>query len=563
MRSSCHLGVAALVAASGAFAQTSIENVCFIDRGASGEINLGSVNGAPCAIDYDKDGYTDLIIRAGGQMIRVFHNVPDPGRSWGRTFEEVTANTVFATFTGSGATSQAALAADFDNDGWTDVYVMGRRTIETVSGRLYRNNGAGDFIDVTEQSGVQADGDDPECASWVDYDLDGWVDLMVVSRVGSAHPWRLLRNNGNGTFEDVTASVLPSPGAWSRAYGHTWTDVDGDGYPDCFLIPSSGPVLLHNKPGPGPGGRRLVNEAFQRGFTVLGPAPMGISAGDYDNDGDFDIGISNGAIGVYYENLGDGTVAQRNLMESVFAWGVLWLDVNNDGWLDHYQAGGVGQGPNHNKLFLNRTDGTFSDISPALNDLVVLSQFALQFDFNNDGRQDILTQNPYNTPVFSSVNENVSTTGHNWIKVRVRGGGEARRVNADAIGTVIRVHAGGMVQSREVTSGSSTHSTDEFRQHFGLGKAAVVDRIEVIWPRMGSLAERTDVFEGPFDAGQVIDLAPRCRPDMNEDGTINSQDFFTFLSAFFAGSAASDFNADGKVDSQDFFDFLTAFFVGC
>jgi hypothetical protein len=559
---SCSLACFVIAASLGvpALGQTCIDDTCYVDRGASGDINLGPLDGGVCVIDYDNDGWPDLVVRALiGQLARLFHNVPDPVRDGERTFVDVTASTGLAAYTGVGATTPAALAADFDNDGWTDIYLLGRRNGDPVSGRLYRNTHDGGFVDVTQSAGVGALGDNQESASFADYDLDGRVDLMVVSRTGSAHLWLLYRNMGDGTFTDVTAAVLPQASSWARMYSHTWTDYDADGFPDVFMIPNSGPVVLHNVPD-GAGGRRLEYATAEAGFTFLGPAPMGISAGDYDNDGDFDIGLSNGAIGAYYENIG-GSMAQRLLVTSIWAWGTLWIDANNDGLLDLYQAGSVGSSANHNKLFLNRGAGVFEDISPALNDLYVGSQFAVQLDFNNDGRQDIVTMNPYNTPLFVSVNENVSPAGRGWIKVRVRGDGV--RANADAIGAVVRVRTGGVVQSREVTSGSSTCSTDDFRQNFGLGSAAAADEIEVIWPRAGTIGERTQVFAGPFPSGTIVELRAECRADFNGDRVVNSQDVFDFLAALFGGAATADVNGDGATNSQDFFDFLGAFFGGC
>lgn len=542
--------------------QTTIDSVRFVDRGASGEIVLGALAGAPSVIDFDNDGYPDLIHRHTlGRLAILFHNEPDPARPGARTFVDVTSGTPFAEYTGTAATPQGALVADYDNDGWSDVYLMGRRAGHEESGRLYRNDGGGGFIDVTALSGVEATGDDPESASWTDYDLDGRVDLFVVSRGSGLHRWRLLRNRADGTFEDVSLRVLPNASDWSRVYSHTWSDFDADGYADCYLLPSTGPVLLHNVADAGaPGGRRLVQVAQARGFTYLGPAPMGIAAADYDNDGDFDIGLSNGDIGVYYQNQ-SGQMVRRLLMTSIFAWGTLWLDADNDGWLDHYQAGSAGRGPAHNKLFRNLGDGTFRDISPALNDAVVPSQYAVQLDYNNDGRQDIVTVNPSSSAINVSVNENLSTSGHAWVKVRARGDGV--RVNADAIGAVIRVRAGGMVQSREVTSGSSTHSTDDLRQQFGLGDAPLVDSVEIVWPRTGSLAQRTQSFQGPFTPGQVLEFHPTCPGDVDSNQRVDSADLFEYLRLFFELDPAADFTNDGTVASDDLFGFLTAWFEGC
>lgn len=550
--------VCASLISSAAFGQQCVENICFIDRGATGEISLGPRFGSVACIDFDNDGYQDLIVRDRLEiLVRLYHNQPDPVRVGERTFVDITESTVFAQFTGAAATPEGALVADFDNDGWSDVYLSGRRTSEAVSGRLYRNNG-GVFVDVTATSGIEATGDDPESASWVDFDLDGYVDLFVASRAGGANPIRLMKNQGDGTFVDVS-HVLPTFAGASRMYASTWTDIDGDGYPDMLGIPTTGPMLLHNV-SDGAGGRMFVEAAASRGFDLLGPAPMGISTGDYDNDGDFDIGISNGATGVYYENQ-SGMLVRRALMESIWAWGVLWLDVNNDGLLDHYQSGSAGRSLNFNKLFINRGNGMFEDISAALNDLFVSSQHALQMDFNNDGRQDIITINPFNSPTFVSVSENVSTTGNHWFRVQVKG--DRERVNGDAIGAVVRVTAGGVQFSREVTSGSSTNSTDDLRAHFGVGAATVIDRIEVLWPRGGSIAARTEVYEGPMTVDQTVVIRPRCAADTNADGAVNSEDFFEFVLRFLNQDDRADADGNGVVDSADFFAFLGVFFVGC
>jgi enediyne biosynthesis protein E4 len=539
-----------------ASAQECRENICFVDRGASGEISLGPRFGSVSVIDYDRDGYVDLLVcDYTGYLVHLYRNIPDAMREGARTFEDVT-TLIAPTFpNGVGATPPAALVADFDNDGWSDVYFLGLRNGDSQSGRLYRND-HGVFVDVTAHAGVAVTGDLPESASWVDFDLDGFVDLMVASRLGSVHPLRLLRNQRDGTFVDVS-SILPSYEGWSRMYAHTWTDFDADGYPDMLGIPTTGPMLLHNIDD-GNGGRRFVDAAPGSSFDLLGPAPMGISAGDYDNDGDFDFALSNGLIGVYYENT-TGSFARRELCSSIFAWGVLWLDVNNDGLLDHYQAGSTGRSANFNKLFLNRGGGVFDDVSVVLNDLYVGSQCATQLDFNNDGRQDIVTVNPYSS--FVSVSDNVSATGNHWINVRVRGDGV--RVNGDAIGAIVRVTTGNLTQSRQITSGSSTISTEDLRAHFGVGVASSVDRIEVIWPRRGTLAARTQTFEGPFVADQFMTLHAPCVADFNRDGGVHSQDFFDFVAAFLNGDPLADIDTNDAINSQDFFEFLRVFFEGC
>jgi hypothetical protein len=306
-----------------------------------------------------------------------------------------------------------------------------------------------------------------------------------------------------------------------------------------------------------------VNVAAATGFTRTGPAPMGIAGADFDRDGDFDIALTNGSVGVYYRNDG-GLLAEIFPFSTFWGWGILWIDVDNDADLDHFQAGSYLLAANRNKLFrssIAQGATTWTDISLALNDSVAATQHAVQIDISGDGRQDIITVNPGS---FVSIEENQSTVTGNWIKVAARGDGG--QVNRDAIGSVVRVVSGGgtpATQSHLIVSGSSTSSTEDPRIHFGLGAAAAADRLEVVWARSGSLASRTDVFAGPFEAGQVITLYPRCTGDFNHSGSTDSQDFFDFLAAFFGGAGAADVNNSATVDSQDFFDFLGAFFAGC
>ena len=199
----------ALVAtSSSAIAQQCMEDICFIDRGASGEIALGPRFGSVSVIDYDNDGFPDLLVGdRADYLLRLYRNIPDPVRVGHRNFQDVTLGAGFATLAGVGATPPGAFVADFNNDGWSDVYFLGRRVGETNSGRLFRND-AGVFTDVTAASGVSATGDEPESASWIDFDLDGYIDLLVASRQGSAHPLRLLRNQHDGSFADVSTLTL-------------------------------------------------------------------------------------------------------------------------------------------------------------------------------------------------------------------------------------------------------------------------------------------------------------------------------------------------------------------
>jgi hypothetical protein len=340
-------------------------------------------------------------------------------------------------------------------------------------------------------------------------------------------------------------------------YSHTWFDVNEDGYEDCFTLARPGEtVLLLNTPGE-QDERIFVNAAASYGYANLGPAPMGIAAGDYDGDGDLDLVVSNGSTGSYYR-FDAGLFAPVPLVQSIWSWGVMWIDVENDGDLDLYMCGSVGQGPNFDKLFRNNGVNGFDDISTALNGIFAESRFAVQIDFNNDGRQDIITCNTGSPEASLSIFENLTETPHHWIKLRLVGAGAA--VNLDAVGAVVRLHAAGTVHMRHLASGTSTTATEDTRLAFGLGPATIVDRIEVVWPRAGSLASRTDVFCGPFAADQIITLVasgPTIPGDLDDDGIVNIVDFLALLTAWGACPASpdgclADFDGDCAVGITDF-----------
>lgn len=516
---------ASLWTASFAAAEICDDGVCFIDRGANGEIVLGALRGGIGVIDFDADGFKDLIVGDSiGLQNRLFHNVIDEADPSRRTFEDVTAGSGLDDNEGRSREAGGVLVADYDNDGDQDVFFVSRNNNNTNYGLLYSNNGDGTFANVTAAAGLRQTGAGAESASWADFDLDGDVDLMITRVVS---PWiQLFRNNGDSTFTDVS-QLLPAIAGFTHSYTNAWMDYDQDGWPDCFLISNSGDgtdVLLHNI-SDGDGGRRFENSADAVGYVDQGPAPMGIAFGDYDNDGDFDLGISDADIGTYFENTG-GSFKKIKPFATMFGWGVDWLDVDNDCDVDFYTAGSWRTSRPDN-LQLNQGDGTFLDGSALLNGVSAPTQFSVQVDFNNDGRQDIVAVAP-NTLV--SIYENTSTIANNWFRVDLRGDG--RWVNRDAAGAVIRLTAGGRSQVRLVSNGTSTTATEDLRAHFGVGAAETIDEIEVLWPRAGGLASRTEVFSSPFDINQTMTLMPLITSgDLNCDGDVNFADIDGFVTA--------------------------------
>ncbi|MHC5022926.1 MAG: FG-GAP-like repeat-containing protein [Planctomycetota bacterium] len=535
--------------------QVVIDGIQFADQGAAGVIDLGFHRGCLAAFDCNGDDFPDLVIGdGGGAPAHLYLNAPDPLLPGRRTFIDATVGSGLDDADGQSRSSRGVVAADVDNDGHVDVFMAGYSNGDGSHGLLYRGNGDGTFTNVSIASGVRrTNGCSADSASWTDYDLDGDLDLLVGCH-GAGVDFEFLMNQGDGTFTDAS-DLLPESSAASSVYSHTWFDVDGDGYEDGVTLARPGPtVLLRNVPD-GAGGRGFINDASSFGFTNLGPAPMGIAVGDYDGDGDLDIAVSNGVEGSYYQ-FEAGQFTAVPLVESIWGWGVMWIDVENDGDLDLYMCGSFGQGANFNKLFRNNGPAGFDDISAALNGIFAESRYAVQVDFNNDGRQDIVTCNPGTPAASLSVLENLTETPHHWIKLRLRGDGAM--VNRDAVGAVVRVHAAGIVRTRVLASGSSTTATEDTRPHIGLRDATVVDRIEIVWPRSGSIASRTQTFCGPFSVDQVItiDAGATVPGDLDGDGIVDIADLLALLAGWGPcpsppPGCAADADCNGEVDIVD------------
>lgn len=542
-----------------AWALDSFDGVQFLDLSASGELTLGAPYGALAAIDYDNDGWFDLAVgrNQGVTNGRLYHNIPDPQKPGQRTFVDVTA--VAGLNDADGArNSNGILAGDYDNDGDTDLFICGFDA--STYGLLYRNNADGTFTNVSVASGIRGAGR-CDSASSADFDLDGDLDLMLTLNAAPFH--RLMVNQGDGTFSPA-AGVLPAANITSTPYCHAWSDYDGDGYPDFYGLSRQGvgtEILWHNV-SDGAGGRTFVNIASQVGYRAHGPAPMGIAFGDYDNDGDLDIAISDAAIGTFYRRDG-ANYTKFQPAATMFGWGVNWIDVDNDGDLDFFTAGSHSN-PAFDDLRLNNGDGTLTDISEVLNGVSAPTRYSIQMDYNNDGRPDILAVAP-NSRLSLYENRSVAT-GH-WASVQLIGDG--CRVNMDAANALIRLTAGSATQIREVINGSSTTASEDPRQHFGLGDATVVDQIEVVWPRKGTVATRTEIFPGPFVADQLIVLSPQELPgDANCDGSVNFKDIDVFVTALGNPAAACrfgnvDVNADGVVNFKDIDPFVTTLGGAC
>lgn len=432
--------------------------------------------------DYDNDGFPDLYVTDHDGRNTLYHNNGDGTFSVPEFAEKVALPNSY---------SGGASFVDYNNDGWRDLYVL-----NWGQNVLYRNVAGVMFVDVTEKAGV-GDRGNSKTASWGDFDEDGNVDLYVANwscypqcgRPSSGDPDRLYRNNGDGTFTDVTSWL--SGKVSGAGFVASFTDYDNDGDLDIYLVNDEfiNPVGngLWRNDGPGCDGWCFTDVSVEAGADtrVMG---MGLATADYDNDGDQDFYFSNAGPMTLLQNQGDGTFANTAAAAGVempgsIGWGAVFFDYDNDGWQDLYLAvsdAASNDGSPRNPLFRNGRDSSFADVSASSGVDDPGSTLGVAYaDYDRDGRLDLLVGN---TDTGYSLYRNESTAGssNHWFAVDLVGGG---RVNRDAIGSrVFVITADGQTQMQEVICGSSLGAGNELSLHFGLGSHADIQELIVVWP---------------------------------------------------------------------------------
>jgi enediyne biosynthesis protein E4 len=502
-----------------------------VDVAAQAGLDLVNVSGGPnkdfivdangngaAFFDYDRDGDLDALIvngsmrerieSGGDAMVGLFQN------DGAGHFRDVTAASGFARRGwGSGV-----CIADIDNDGADDVYV-------TAFGAdaVWRNTGKGTFADVTTRAGIDETGWGTSCA-FADYDRDGDLDLYVANYVkfDASIPARgatancrfmatdvfcgpkrlpgdpdvLYRNNGDGTFSDVSTSAgIVDPGYYG--FGVVFTDLTGDGWPDIFVANDSVPNLFFRNRGNG----TFVEDGLASGTALSGDgrpqAGMGADAGDFNNDGLIDLVVTNFShdYNTLYEAGPAGIFTDRSYATGIastagpyLGWGVKFVDLDNDGRLDIFIANGHvypqvdahGLGTRYlqrKQVFLN--DGKrFLHATMEIGGGLLLeksSRGAAFGDYDNDGDIDVLVINMNDRP---TLLRNDSPPSNHWITIRLTG----TKSNRDGIGARIKVEAGKRVQTSIVRGDGSYLSHSDVRAHFGLAEATRIDRIEIRWP---------------------------------------------------------------------------------
>ena len=461
--------------------------------------------------DFDNDGDLDLYCVNGSTLPKVDTPMPPTNvlyRNDRGVFTDVT-NEASVGDTGYGL---GCCVGDYNNDGFTDLYVTNYGT-----NVLYRNNGDGTFTDVADIAGVAGDQFSSGCA-FVDVDADGYLDLYIVNyvqfdpntnpecvRLGvrtyctpEALPGAadiLYRNNGDGTFTDVSekAGVGTTSG---KGLGVVCGDIDNDGDVDIFVANDTTPNFLYRNDTDT--AIKMTEDALFAGVALSEEgraySGMGANLGDFDNDGYLDIVITNfqDQTNSLYHNAQSGFFNEMSFAKGIgerslpyLAWGVDFIDFNNDGWLDLFVANGhlddniaemdpIGTYPQPNQLFFNNRGINFSEIPDATIAQRKVSRGTAFGDIDNDGDVDVVISNLKDSP---TVLRNDGGNASRWLSVKLIG----THCNRDAIGARVTVVSGDLTQIREVKSGSGYISQNDLRLHFGLADATRADTLTVRW----------------------------------------------------------------------------------
>jgi len=543
----------------------------------SGSLEKSTIIEAPgsgvALLDYDDDGWLDIYFLNGSTVAAVKGGEPAPRAMLFHNHHDGT----FTDVTDKAGVSNdrwgfGVAVADYDNDGWPDIYVS-----NYGKNRLYHNNHDGTFTDVAEKSGVALGGWSTG-ATWGDYDRDGLLDLFVPGYVhyDLDHPIlagkggvpegacqyrgvnvfcgplgllgegdHLFRNNGDGTFTDVSLKAGVADREGRYGFASVFADVDDDGWPDLIVANDSTPNYLYRNRRDG----TFEDISYMSGFALneegRAQASMGIALGDYNHSGRLGLFITTFSddYKTLYRNDGNASFTDVSFKAGLgsptipfLGWGTGFLDFDNDGLLDLFIANGHvypiadqrdwgttwAQRP---QLFRNLDGAKFQEVPPATGSglaAVVCARGAAFGDLFNDGHIDVVLNNLDFTP---TLIRNVVHNSNHWVTLKLIGqtltstssssahsvaqgepsstasfssssivaadrggrlslppGMPSHHSSSDAIGAKVFLTAGGVRQRADVFSGASYASTSDPRLHFGLGSASKVDKLEIFWP---------------------------------------------------------------------------------
>jgi hypothetical protein len=496
-----------------------------------------SMSGGVALIDYDGDGWPDIYftnapsvsMAMSGQKARsaLYHNNHDG------TFTDVTDKAGV----GYPCWAMGVAVGDFNNDGLPDMIVS---CFDGVV--LYRNNGDGTFTDVTKAAGLDKDHGWATGVTFGDYDGDGNSDLFVPHYVAldmndlplfgskttckyheiavqcgprglKGSPDALYRNNGDGTFTDVSkAAGVDDPNDYF-GLGAVWSDLGNDGKLDLFVANDGEPNYLYRNDGTG----HFKDIALEAGVAVsedgVEQANMGVALGDYQNTGRMSIAVSHFSdeYATLFRNDGNLSFTDVSHMAGIakpsvpfVGWGDAFVDLDNSGWLDlvlvnghvYPQVDNMKAGTSYREpklVYLNQHNGTFREDGAATGSAVSSPQVSRGMavgDLFHRGVLDLVVENLVGSPM---ILEAKPDPANHWVSFALEGSPK----NKLALNARIRVTTGKLQQLGEIRSGGSYLSQSDLKLHFGLGEAKTIDKLEVLWPN-GATQTFTDVAADRF-----------------------------------------------------------------
>lgn len=481
-------------------------------------LDLKSRSGGMIVDDFNNDGNLDMIVTGWG-LDDAMHYYKNNGDG---TFTDMSAQSGVNRFKGGLNICQV----DYNNDGWIDIFILrggwqGQMAELEQPNSLIRNNGDGTFTDVTYQAGIFSE-HPTQTATWNDFNNDGWLDVFIGNesmQPTRPHPCELFINNKNGTFTNMAASIGLNIVAYAK--GVTSGDYDNDGWADIFVSTLAGKkVLLHNETGKG-NGLSFKNVSDEAGFANSDYRTFPTWFFDFNNDGwldlfmcsyEFDRALSYYAAKealnpssdpagkpMLFLNNKNGTFtnvsSSMDINQAAFSMGANFGDIDNDGYLDFYLGTG---NPSYkslvpNKLYKNINGTNFVDVTNTARVGHLQKGHGVAFaDIDNNGTQDIAIEmggayigDAYHNALFYN-----SAKGNNWISLKLEG----VRSNRQGVGTKISItiteNGKRRMMYRELNSGGS-FGCSPLRQSIGIGKAAMIDEIKILWPASGT----TQVFK--------------------------------------------------------------------
>ncbi len=447
------------------------------------------------AADFNNDGFHDLFVSSFAGPNGLFFNQAKG------SFQEIAEAAGVAL---AASRDNGACAGDYDNDGWTDLYV-------TAYGpdHLFRNNADGTFTDVTLPTGLGSTSRGSGCA-WGDYDKDGFVDLLVANYIREDEPSVfqtrnfalaagrvLIYHNERGTrFSEVGPELVTGDVLVGAGFGASFVDYDGNGQLDIYIVNDFGAefrpnVLLRNE-GADANGQWHFRDVSDPTGAGVGVFAMGLAGGDYNRDGLLDFYVTNMGANLLLRQLPDQSFQNRAFNARVdrpdidgllqVGWGTFFFDYDNDGWLDLYVVDGFLDSAKErnsidqpNGLYRNRRDGTFEDVSVLSGiDHPGVGRGGVYLDYDNDGRLDVFVAN-MDEPSRLFRNR---VGARNWLQVVTKG----TQSNRQGLGARVEVQTGSLTQFVDIRSGDSHMGGSVPLAHFGLGDAQVVNALRVHWP---------------------------------------------------------------------------------